>query len=161
MTGDMTTRGPEDDLARYRELERLVTAREGEEAGRWIVIAAFGMVAVAMSTLSWWWVSEAPTAVVAGTTAPALVWAGFVPAAVAMVVGLVRTDSRLGAVAVATVMLAGALTVSVGAVAGALHEIPGSAPWLALCGSLVTGTSAGAGLSHARARRPTATDEAG
>ena len=134
----------DDELARYRELEALVAAREADEAGRWLPAAALGLVVLAVSTFSWWWVTDAPTAVVAESTAPPAVWAGLVVAASAAVVGLRRAPRP--PVVVTAAMLVGGLVVAGGSIVAGQHDAPGSAPWLALCGSVVTSTAALLGL---------------
>jgi hypothetical protein len=146
---DATTAGagPHDEVARDEELVALVETREREEAERWVAMAGFGLAAIALSTMSWWWVAEAPTALFGGTSPPPLVWFGLVVAGVATVAVVVGPACRPPAAPAAIV--GGSVLVAAGGVIGALHADPGSGPWLALCGAIVTGTSGLAGLIHA------------
>lgn len=141
-----------DDRTEFARLEALATVEEQENARRWAFMAGLGLLVTAVSTVWWWWVTPAPTAMAAGS-APRLVWVGLLSAATALAHVRLRPERRPGLAT--AIVLIGALVVGVRSAFGTMHEVPGPAPWLALCGALITFTSVAVDLMRVDLDEPT------
>jgi hypothetical protein len=151
-TGDAAAR---EERATREALERLARALEEQQrrdAYRWVWVAGFGIVTVAVSTLLLRWVQPGPAGTIGRAGLPAPVWVGVAVMAVALAVALVWPNSEV--VGDPLGVLAGAVIVGIGVVDPLHGASLGPAPWLALTGAVVAASAAiGRLIALAAARR--------
>jgi hypothetical protein len=137
------------DDERVAELLAALNERDRRDARRWAWVAAVGLTVVATSALHYRWLMSGSVGLLGRFGLPFMVWAGLFPAAVALVVELLRPGLKTTSRA-ARVVMAGATVISLAVVGSLFGDDAGPSGWLALSGAIMAGVAASARLTAVR-----------